>query len=343
MDKERPPSMPFYFKQFSGDGVVTSIDADVVGFHILLICYAGSSEQRFQIENDDEILRRLCRSPSDENWARIKKQLLRMWKPSPDGKWLVQHGMRRVILRQKEFSDKQTAKIQRRWNDTKPIPAVSPDSYQTDTSGIEPVDTGGIDPVDTDSIPPVSEKTYLSSSSSLASASSSSSTSTLTKEGPPENPPPEGKVKESPEFSKLKAKLCSWFGRDLASPWSKKEVRAFREVLKLRPTDEDYALLEPNYKPTKARYRRKSIYSLLNNWNGELDKGRGRTKEDDQPMLLNRNGHTHETPDWVKIKRLEAEILKLQNETHYDFQKDPVKIKLLRAKESELATLTQHA
>lgn len=116
--------MQFYFRQFSGDESVASMDLDAVGAHILLMCYAGASKHLFKIEFSDEKLRRILRGVSDENWSRIKQQLLCAWEISEDGKWLVQNGMKRSLSKRKAFCDKQRERANARWAKSKSVPEV---------------------------------------------------------------------------------------------------------------------------------------------------------------------------------------------------------------------------
>lgn len=114
--KERSPAMQFYFRQFAGDERVMSMDLDAVGAHILLMCAAGASEHGYKLAYDERALRVRLRNPSDPDFSRIMSQLLAgSWKVSDDGKWIVQDGQRRTLLKQKEFSKKQKANAQRRW------------------------------------------------------------------------------------------------------------------------------------------------------------------------------------------------------------------------------------
>lgn len=67
--------------------------------------------------------------------------------------------------------------------------------------------------------------------------------------------------------------INSWFRRRPDTRWSEKELRAFR---KLPPTpDEDWHLLERYYLgPGDGRYPRQDVFTLLNNWQGEIDRAR---------------------------------------------------------------------
>jgi len=111
MRDQRAPSMQFYFRQFAGDEHVMSMDLDAVGAHILLMCSAGASARGHKIPSDERAIRTVLRNPKDDDWERIKRQLLAgPWKVSADGQWWEQHGMRRTLLKQKEYHRSQAEK-----------------------------------------------------------------------------------------------------------------------------------------------------------------------------------------------------------------------------------------
>lgn len=131
--KDRSPAMQFYFRLFSGDEKVMAMDLDSVGAHILLMCMAGASEYGYRLVYDKRAIRNVLRNPSDADFDRIMAQLLDgAWKVSDDGQYLVQDGMRRILLRQKAFSKKQAENCKVRWantnRDTKPIPNTIPNT-----------------------------------------------------------------------------------------------------------------------------------------------------------------------------------------------------------------------
>lgn len=128
--------MQFYFRQFSGDESVASMDLDTVGAHILLMCYVGASKHLFKIEFSDEKLRRILRGVSDENWSRIKQQLLSAWEVSEDGKWLVQNGMKRSLAKRKAFCDKQRERANARWANAKKIPEACRNDTGSDAESV---------------------------------------------------------------------------------------------------------------------------------------------------------------------------------------------------------------
>lgn len=133
--KDRAPAFQFYPRQFAGDDQVMGMDLEAIGAHILLMCAAAASPERCRIDADEYAIRMRLRNPSDEAWQRIKKQLMAgAWKLSSDGKWWIQSGLERTFVKQKEFSDKQRNKANKKWGN--PAAEPMPDSCQTDAAAI---------------------------------------------------------------------------------------------------------------------------------------------------------------------------------------------------------------
>jgi hypothetical protein len=131
--KDRAPAFQFYPRQFAGDDRVMGMDLEAVGAHILLMCAAAASPERCRIDAEEYAIRMRLRNPSDEAWQRIKKQLLAgAWKVSPDGKCWIQTGLERTFQKQKEFSDKQREKANRKWG--KDGAELQPESCRTDAA-----------------------------------------------------------------------------------------------------------------------------------------------------------------------------------------------------------------
>jgi uncharacterized protein YdaU (DUF1376 family) len=129
--KDRAPAFQFYPRQFAGDDQVMGMDLEAIGAHILLMCAAAASPERCRIDADEYAIRMRLRNPSDEAWQRIKKQLMAgAWKVSSDGKWWIQSGLERTFMKQKEFSDKQRDKANKKWGNQ--VAEPMPDSCQTD-------------------------------------------------------------------------------------------------------------------------------------------------------------------------------------------------------------------
>lgn len=84
----------------------------------------------------------------------------------------------------------------------------------------------------------------------------------------------------------MKVRIGTWFNRRPTTKWSDEENRALRKVLKLNTPSEDIDLLEKRYL-AKAPFIRREIVTLLNNWNGEIDKARNPEQiQPYQPRLI---------------------------------------------------------
>jgi hypothetical protein len=138
--KERAPAFLFYPRQFAGDDQVMGMELESIGAHILLMCAAAASPERYRMHADEQAIRMRIRNPPEEHWQRIRRQLLGgAWKITPDGQWWVQEGLQRTFMRQKNFSEEQRKRAQSRWS--KEDAGSMPDSCRGDAR------------VDTESIP----------------------------------------------------------------------------------------------------------------------------------------------------------------------------------------------
>lgn len=78
------------------------------------------------------------------------------------------------------------------------------------------------------------------------------------------------------EIEAFKIRVGSMFRRRPNTAWSPKEMKALAAVLKFETPEEDILALEKRY-ATNDKYLRKDVITLLNNWNGEIDKARNGT------------------------------------------------------------------
>ena len=78
------------------------------------------------------------------------------------------------------------------------------------------------------------------------------------------------------------ARIGKWFNRRESTKWSDKELKALKSVIKLNTPEEDLVVLETWYM-SNDKYKRKDIVTLLNNWNGEID--RAKEKVGSNPLL----------------------------------------------------------
>lgn len=78
----------------------------------------------------------------------------------------------------------------------------------------------------------------------------------------------------------LKVRVGGWFNRREATAWSVKELKALKAVFAMKTPEEDIALLEAHYTDESASYLRRDILTLLNNWNGEIDRARQKPRNE---------------------------------------------------------------
>jgi hypothetical protein len=115
--KGRSPSFQFYPRQFAGDDQVMAMDLDTIGAHALLMCAAAASPERCRIDADEHAIRIRLRNPSDQDWERMKRQLLKgAWKLSEDGQFWEQDGLRRTFCNQETYRALQQKKANVRWS-----------------------------------------------------------------------------------------------------------------------------------------------------------------------------------------------------------------------------------
>jgi hypothetical protein len=77
----------------------------------------------------------------------------------------------------------------------------------------------------------------------------------------------------NPDLEAFRLRIGAIVRRRHDTPWNTKEMKALKEVFKLNTPEEDIQLVEARYK-TNDPYLRRELYTLLNNWNGEVDKVR---------------------------------------------------------------------
>jgi hypothetical protein len=77
----------------------------------------------------------------------------------------------------------------------------------------------------------------------------------------------------SPELEAFRLRIGAIVRRRPTTPWSTKEIKALKEVFQFNTPEEDILLVEARYK-SDDKYLRRELMTLLNNWNGEVDKVR---------------------------------------------------------------------
>lgn len=77
----------------------------------------------------------------------------------------------------------------------------------------------------------------------------------------------------SPELEAFRLRVGAMVRRRPSTQWSSKEIKALKEIFDFNTPEEDIVLLEERYKSNDP-YLRRELMTLLNNWNGEIDKVR---------------------------------------------------------------------
>lgn len=71
----------------------------------------------------------------------------------------------------------------------------------------------------------------------------------------------------------LRLTICRWFNRRPTTKWSDKEMAKLKAVSKLGTHPDDMKALDAYY-TSKNQFLRKDVETLLNNWNGEIDRAK---------------------------------------------------------------------
>ena len=77
----------------------------------------------------------------------------------------------------------------------------------------------------------------------------------------------------SPELEAFRLRVGALLRRRPSTKWSTVEIKKLKEVFELNTPEEDIVALEARYKSNDP-YLRKELETLLNHWNGEIDKSR---------------------------------------------------------------------
>jgi hypothetical protein len=79
--------------------------------------------------------------------------------------------------------------------------------------------------------------------------------------------------KSKPTLTPEQIEVASWLNRRPTTAWSAKELKAWKQIPK--PIDsEDWQALKWYYTRSGCKYLRKDIFTLLNNWSGEIDRAK---------------------------------------------------------------------
>lgn len=76
-----------------------------------------------------------------------------------------------------------------------------------------------------------------------------------------------------PDLEAFRLRVGAMVRRRPGTHWSPKEIKALKEIFAFETPEEDLVALETRYKSNDP-YLRRELMTLLNNWNGEIDKSR---------------------------------------------------------------------
>ena len=76
-----------------------------------------------------------------------------------------------------------------------------------------------------------------------------------------------------PDLEAFRLRVGAMVRRRPNTHWSPKEIKALKEIFAFETPEEDLVALETRYKSNDP-YLRRELMTLLNNWNGEIDKSR---------------------------------------------------------------------
>lgn len=72
-------------------------------------------------------------------------------------------------------------------------------------------------------------------------------------------------------FESLRIRVCKMMGRRDSTKWSDRELAKLKEVLQSGTSEQDMETLEAYYQ-SGSQFLRRDVLTLLNNWNGEIDR-----------------------------------------------------------------------
>jgi len=116
---------------------------------------------------------------------------------------------------------------------------------------------------------------------------------------------PLAKPKQPPDIESeieigFKTRLGKLFNRRVTTPWSEKELKAFAALSDLQ--EADIELIEVYYQAKieqKNDFRRRDLLTLLNNWNGEVDRAKARPQYKRKTIANGTNPDAPPLPDPV--------------------------------------------
>jgi len=77
----------------------------------------------------------------------------------------------------------------------------------------------------------------------------------------------------NPDLEAFRLRVGAMIRRRPGTQWSPKEIKTLKEIFDFNTPEEDLVALEARYQ-SDDKYLRRELMTLLNNWNGEIDKSR---------------------------------------------------------------------
>ena len=259
----KSPSFNAYPNNWLASSRIAAMAPEQEGAYWRLLCYQWNSEDQTIPAADDDLA---ALSRLGERWPTLGAKVRACFDAVPDMPGRIRnerlwHEYCRIVdLREKQSSGGR-AGMASRWS--KPAIANAKDTNKTaitdllDTnnreSGVGSRESGTVKRENTP-LPPVGDAGVA-----------------------PEDGQPRAKPRTPPAWTPTpdQLRVGGWFGRKATTKWSDKELRAWKALQPIPP--EDIALMETRYTdtdPEVAQYRRRDIFTLLNNWHGELDRAR---------------------------------------------------------------------
>ena len=241
----KPPAYQMYAKDWISSRRVRLMKDYQRGWYIQLLNEAWNSEPQCMLPDNDDDLQVLAGvSPSlfaqpefNDRWNQVKDMF------SSDGEYI--HNERQLEefakqeQRRKQASEAGKLSAKRRETSRKELQAIK-DKHVTQGNGRSTVVQ-----------PTLNENPTLLLQSSSATS-------------------PSIKIEKVSIDGSIKTRIGGWFGRRESTKWSDKEVKALRS---LGDITEDLDQMEALYE-SGSQYNRKQMQTLLNNWQGEMDRAR---------------------------------------------------------------------
>jgi len=141
------------------------------------------------------------------------------------------------------------------------------------------------------------------------------------------------------DLDALRLRVGAMLRRRPDTAWSEKELKALKVVFKLKTPEDQIQALEARYR-SGDQFLRRDVLTLLNNWNGEIDRAMGVSVSESGGSEVQLGRHV---PRHVQIRELEEAIeshpANPESISYFHGETTPEQIADLRAKRALLAQL----